>query len=281
MIVFLNGEYLPEEQVMVSVFDRSFLYGDGIFEAIRLHARKFFRFDAHIQRLQRGADFLKIRMPFSPQELRAYGEELIERNNITEAVLRITLSRGSGLRGYSPRGANHPSIVLALSPLPNGGSASIAHWRLITSSLRVTANDPVAQHKTCSKIHHVLARAEADLAGAEEALLLNSNGDVAETTSGNIFWIDQQVICTTPLAAGILCGITRSIIFQLCEKLGICCDERLIKPATLLQADAAFLTLTSLGVVGIKSLDDTYFRGSDLVSQLHNAYWETIKNETA
>ena len=112
MIVFLNGEFVEEEKAVVSVFDRSFLYGDGPFETLRVVSGRPFRWDQHLVRLQRGIDFLGFHLPFAPGEIRGFADQLIRRNQSPEAVLRIVLSRGAGPRGYSPKGADRPVLVM-------------------------------------------------------------------------------------------------------------------------------------------------------------------------
>src|ERR1700722_14960787 len=119
MIVFFNGEFVAEEKAVVSVFDRSFQFGDGLFETMRVYRGKPFRWLDHIERLKRGAEFLKIQLPFAEKELNRHALELIERNQMQEALLRIGLSRGVGKRGYSPKGADKPTIVLSLHPAPD------------------------------------------------------------------------------------------------------------------------------------------------------------------
>ncbi len=178
MIVFLNGKFVPEDQAVVSVFDRSFLYGDGLFETMRICKGEPFRWEQHLERFAHGAEFLKIRLPFSSDSLRGFVAELVSRNQMPEALLRATLSRGIGLRGYSPKGADRPSLVMSLHPAP--ALDAPARWSLVTSSCRLPANEPLAQFKTCNKLPQILARAEADAAGADEALLLNTEGYVVE-----------------------------------------------------------------------------------------------------
>ncbi|MGZ5569184.1 MAG: aminotransferase class IV, partial [Limisphaerales bacterium] len=119
MIVFLNGKFVPEEQAVVSIFDRGFLYGDGLFEAIRIRAGKPFRWNQHLQRLQQGADLLKLKLPFSSENLLTYAQELSAKNHMPEAILRLYVSRGIGERGYSPKGANNPFLAMALYPTPS------------------------------------------------------------------------------------------------------------------------------------------------------------------
>src|ERR1041384_3236666 len=118
MIVFLNGQFVPEDQAVVSVFDRSFLYGDGLFEALRMSRGKLFRWSQHFERLARGADFLKLEVPFAPKKTEDFASRLIAQNEIQDGLLRVTLSRGVGVRGYSPKGADRPLLVMTCHGLP-------------------------------------------------------------------------------------------------------------------------------------------------------------------
>ncbi len=142
MIVFLNGQFVSDEQATVSVFDRSFLYGDGLFETIPVYAGRPFRWAQHLERLARGAEFLKMRMEHSPKELRKFAGELIERNQAPYALIRLTLSRGVGERGYSPKGADSPMIVMALYPTSAPDPQNPVHWSLVTSSYHLPTTDP-------------------------------------------------------------------------------------------------------------------------------------------
>src|SRR5271170_2215886 len=118
MLVFLNGQFLPEAQAVVPVNDRGFLLGDGLFETMRVTGGKPFRFAQHLERMTRGADFLKIKPPFSPKELKKFAAQLIEQNQMPDAILRVTLTRGPGARGYTPNGENQPTVVMTLHAAP-------------------------------------------------------------------------------------------------------------------------------------------------------------------
>ena len=187
MTALINGKFVPPEQAVVSVLDRSFLYGDGVYETIPVYNGKPFRWAQHLERLTRGADFLKIRLSFSPKELRVLASELIERNQMPDAVLRLTLSRGPGERGYSPKGAESPFVVMTLHPREPVDPQNPLRWRLKTSSYKLPASDPLSSFKTNNKLPQVLARVEAEAADADDALMLNTNGEVAETSSANLF----------------------------------------------------------------------------------------------
>jgi len=280
MIVFLNGTFVPEEQALVSVFDRSFLYGDGLFEAVRVAAGKPFRWEQHMQRLQRGAQFLRISLPLPPEALREAATELLSRNGVADALLRITLSRGIGLRGYSPKGADQPTLVMSSHPVPPFDPLNPARWRLITASFRLPANESLAEFKTCNKLPQVLARAEADAAGADEALLLNTDGFIVEGASSNLFWIDDHAVYTSPLASGVLAGVTRATVFEICRGLGWAVREASVTPDELRRSQAVFLSLSSIGIAQILSLDGHSLGQSPLLPTLRTAYWDLVRAET-
>src|SRR6266487_3591835 len=141
MRVFLNGQFVPEDQALVSIFDRGFLYGDGLFETVRVHAGRPFRWRQHFERLQRGAEFLRLRLPYSPAEIRAFADRLIELNRMPESLLRLQLSRGVGPRGYSPEGAEWPALVMNLQPAPVNDPNNPPRWRLITAACRLPAGE--------------------------------------------------------------------------------------------------------------------------------------------
>lgn len=281
MIVCLNGRFVPEEHAVVSVFDRGFLYGDGLFETVRVRRGALFRWPDHLQRLERGAEFLRLRLPYGRAELDRLARELIQRNALSEAALRVTLTRGAGPRGYSLQGADAPTLVMSLHPPALQDAAAPPRWMLILSSFRVPTHDRLALYKTCNKLPHILARAEAEAREADDALLLNTDREVAETSRANFFWIADGRVCTPPLATGILGGITRAVVLELCRGLGIPCCERSVRPEGLRRADAMFVTMSTLGIVEVSSVDGFVPPGSSLLSHLRKAYDELVERETA
>ncbi len=152
---------------------------------------------------------------------------------------------------------------------------------MIVSSQRLPANDPLAQFKTCNKLPQILARAETDAAGADEALLLNAEGFVAEGASSNLFWIERDTICTPPLAGGILPGVTRSVVLELCRTLRLNVIEKNIKAKELTEADGVFLSLSSFGIVEGSSINGQSCRQSPLTEKICRAYWELAESESA
>ena len=280
MIVFLNGEFVPAAQAVISVFDRGFLYGDGVFETMRVTRAAPFRWGQHWERLQRGANFLKLLLPFNVEALRSFAEELIERNQMPEGVLRLTVSRGAGPRGYSPQSADHPTVVMTLHAPPVLDLKAPPRWHLITSSYRVAAGDPLLPFKTCNKLRQVLARAEADAAGADEALLLNSAGHIAEASAANLFWINDNVICTPPPSCGLLPGVTRQAVLEVCDRRGWAWREVAAGPEVLVSAQGIFLTLSTWGLLAVATLDERALGQSPLTEELRQAYWQLVQRET-
>jgi len=231
-----------------------------------------FRLAQHLERLARGAEFLKIPLPFTSKEIQRFAEQLAAQNEVADAILRLTLTRGPGRRGYSPKLAGPPTLAMTLNPLPRVNPDEPLQWSLVTSALRIPAGDALSAFKTTSKILNVLARAEAEEKGADEALLLNTNGEVAETASGNIFWIYQDNICTVPTGRGVLPGITRAVVLEICQSLGLATQKRIIKPEQLRNAEGIFLTQSALGIVPVAAFDGLPVAPSPLVDQIGTAY---------
>jgi aminodeoxychorismate lyase len=295
VLIFLNGEFVPEERAVISVFDRGFLYGDGLFESMLVRNGKFFRWAQHLERFQRGTEFLKIKSPFSPAALHEFAGELVRKNQLPDSLLRLTLSRGVGPRGYSPKGADRPTFVMSLHPLPGAPASGPARpragagpeasaplrWSLFTSSFRLPADEPLAQFKTCNKLPQVLARGETEARGANETLLLNTDGFVVEGSSSNLFWVSDETVCTSPLASGILPGVTRAVVLEICHTLKMVSREINIRPKELQAADGAFVSLSSFGIVEAESLDGKALRKSRLTEKIRLAYEELVRSECA
>jgi branched-subunit amino acid aminotransferase/4-amino-4-deoxychorismate lyase len=273
MLVFLNGQFLPEAQAVVPVNDRGFLLGDGLFETMRVVGGKPFRFAQHLERMTRGANFLKIKPPFTTKELENFAEQLIGKNQMTDAILRVTLTRGAGERGYNFNGECKPTLAMTLHAAPPDKSIE---WNLVTSSFHIPAADPLASFKTTSKILHVMARAEAKEKGADEALLINTNGEASETAGGNLFWIFEDKICTVPADLGVLPGITRAVVLEICQTLGLPVNKRVIKPEALRNSEGIFITQSALGIIPVSSYDGNPVAPSPLVDQIAQAYNEML-----
>lgn len=271
---------MPQADAVVPLNDRGLLYGDGLFETARVVNGRPFRLAQHLERLQRGADFLKIKLPLSPKEIQKHAEQLIEKNSLPEAVLRVMLTRGPGERGYTPSATDDkPMLALTLHPLPPACHDESLQWSMVTSKFHIPASDPISGFKTTNKLLNVLARADAHERGADEALLLNTNGEVAESAGGNVFWVYQNRICTVPSGRGVLPGITRAVVLEICQSLGLETNKRVVKPQQLQKSEGIFVTQSILGIVPIAAFDGQPIPPSPLVDQISSAYHEILTRE--
>lgn len=275
--VWLHGRIVPAAEATVSIFDRSFLYGDGLFETLRSYQGRIFQSDAHLDRLEAGAAFLGIQLPFPREVLTGAMAELLRRNHLDDALVRLHLTRGVGRRGYSPAGATEPRVILSVHALPAAAGEPRPAWTLATSPLRLPSGDPLLRFKTANKLAQILSRASAEAAGADEALLLNHAGAVVETSSGNLFWIAGKTVHTPPVEDGALPGVTRSTVLALCRELGLEARETRTFPAQLFSADGIFVTLSSLEIVRATRLDSRDLAQSPTTDRIHDAYRRAVQ----
>jgi branched-chain amino acid aminotransferase len=274
-LVFLNGKVLPETDALLSVFDRGFLYGDGLFETIRVYNGKPFLWREHMERLRAGLNFLRIATRLSIDQLADASLALLKQNEPREAIVRVTITRGVGTRGYSPKGACNSTVAISTHRAEPPESPPLL-WKAITSSVVLRENDPLALVKSANKLPQILARAEADDLDAEEALLLNTSGFVIEGSATNLFWIKQGAVYTSPVSSGILPGITRDFILRLLPSLGISGGEANISQAELLVAEGIFLTSSGVGIAELSHLDGRVVSRSPLTQLLHEKFLAAI-----
>lgn len=280
MLVYLNGRIIPEDEARISPFDRGYLYGDGLFESIRIYGGKPFLWRSHMERFLRGSKLLQIAVPLSDDELRTSSEELISSNQVQDAMLRIHLSRGEGTRGYSPRKADKPTLLISTHPL-NPSIQSLAAGKAIISRFRLFSEDPLAGVKHSNKLLQVLARAEADAAFAEEALMENERGHIVEGTSSNFFWIGNGSLCTSPIREGILPGTTRAYIMELGRKLGLKVNEGSLNRDQLGTCEGAFLSSAGLEILELTEINGQNLNRSEITRWLYIAYQEGIHSSLA
>jgi branched-chain amino acid aminotransferase len=280
MLVYLNGDWIPLHEAKIPITDRGFLYSDGVFETARLHQGKYFRLQQHLQRLQQSAATLKLAMP-SSSELVQIAEEIARRNHLTEASLRVTITRGSGGSGLKTRGAERPTLLVTISGIAdNWREKAAAGWSLMTArTLRPAPGSVPAQLKSLGRVYAILASLEAEAAGADDALLLTSNREIAEGPTWNFFWRKGRILRTGALEGGILEGVTRRILMDLARADGLQVEEGLWPRTELDAADEAFATMTSQGVVPIRSLDGREFTTRDCATKLQERYWVLVAAE--
>jgi branched-chain amino acid aminotransferase len=280
VIVYLNGDWVPQENARIPITDRGFLLSDGVFETARLHQGKFFRLAQHLERLEESARALRIILPPRTQ-LAQLAHEIAARNQLTEASLRITVTRGSGGAGLKTRGADRPTVLVTISPVAAGWQDRAARgWSLITAqTLRPSPESVPAQLKALGRVYAILATLEAEQAGADDALLLTANREIAEGPTWNFFWREGRVVRTGALAGGILEGVTRRIIIEIAQNEGYQVEEGLWPRSVLDRADEAFATMTSQGVVPIRSIDGRALPATDCASIFQRRYWDLVAAE--
>lgn len=268
MLAYVNGRVMPEQEATISIFDRGFLYGDAIFELIRVYGGRLFLWDLHRDRWEAGCKLLRMSSPLSAELLRGVIADLVRRNETKEGLVRVTLSRGVGARGYSPKTAVAPSLVVTVHPVPERA----ATLKVVTSSWRLQNRDPLAGAKHANKLLQVLARAEADEKQADEALLLNDRGEVVEGTSSNLFWVEGETVHTAPLEAGVLPGTTRAFVLELARQTGCDVQESRVQPARLLEMDGVFLTSTAIEIAEVGMMNGKRLKSAPITGILRKAY---------
>lgn len=255
--VWLDGKWYDRETATVSVYDHGLLYGDGVFEGIRIYGGRIFRLTEHLDRLYDSAHAIWLTIPISKQELAAVTEEGVRRSGIKEGYIRHIVTRGVGDLGLDPRKCTSPSIIIITD--------TIKLWpeEVYETGLKVvTAGTPIPQRESLSPrvkslnyLAHILAKVEGIQAGADEVLMLDSSGTVAEGSGQNIFIVKNRRIVTPTAFAGILKGVTRDVVMELAREAGYEVTESLINRYDIYTADEAFFTGTASEIVGIRSLD--------------------------
>ena len=276
MDVFLNGEWMPEKQATVSAFDRGFLYGDGVFETVRVYQGHAFLLGRHLGRLAHGLSGLHIEDPYSFDEWTAHCRELITRNKVSDGILRLHITRGTGKRGYSSMGSSTPTVVISLHDAPPVANPKTC-VNIITATGILSDHDPLSTFKTANKLVNIIAMREAEQAEVHDALLLNRNGHATETAASNIFAVAENVLLTPPLASGCLGGITRGFILELAADIGIRTAQSDLPLEELLLADGLFLTNSVREIQPIGTLDGHEINQSPLTLKLQEAYRESVQ----
>ncbi len=282
MIVYLNGTYLEAAEARVSIADRGFLYGDALYENVRVYQGGFFRFEAHYRRLADGAAALRIEPP-PPEHLRRVAGELAVRNGQQGGTLRVTLTRGPGGEGLAPRGAGPPTVLVTLTPVSEERMRRAEEgWSAVAARARRAPSALPGSIKSANRLDAILAKLEAETAGADEAILLSIDGWVAEGTTCNVFWRCGAELLTPSPDVGILPGVTRGVILELAQRLGIPVREGRFPLDSLREAAEVFFTMTSVGPVRVRSLDGKPIprSGEDLLPTLRPEYWALVEEES-
>src|SRR3954470_10519005 len=255
--IYIDGKFFREQDAKVSVFDHGLLYGDGVFEGIRFYNGRVFRLEEHLERLWDSARSICLEIPMSMPAMTEAVLETVRQNDLREGYIRLIVTRGIGNLGLNPAQCKRPSIIIIAATIALYPAEIYARGlTVVTCATRRTS--PAALNpavKSLNYLNNVMARIEANIAGADEALMLNDAGNVAECTADNVFIIKHGHIFTPPIAAGALRGITRSVVFEIAAELGIKMTETDITRHDVFIADECFLTGTAAEVIPVVKAD--------------------------
>ncbi len=283
LTVYLNGEFVKETEAKISVFDQGILFGDGIFEGIRVYSGKIFKCHEHLNRLYQGAKAIWLNIPLNKEELKEVMVETCRRNKIVDGYIRLVVTRGIGDLTLYPNKIPKPTIFCIAATISlYAQDVCQTGMSIITSIYRKNSGagfDP--QIKSINYLNNILAKIEAHKVGKAEALILTKEGIVAECTGDNIFIVKNNVIYTPPIHVGILAGITRNTIIDLAERLRIKVVEKEFTMFNVYNADECFLTGTAAEVVPVRDVDDRLIgdgKPGSITKKILKAFQEYARN---
>lgn len=275
----MNGRLCASGTATLQPTDRGILYGDGLFETIRVYGGVPFRLYDHWERLCEAATVLRFSLPLTAQDLEATVQQVLTANTRKDGTLRITVTRGAVYGGLDPHPVATPTVLISTAPLR---STLRAPCRVVTVGIRRDEASPLSRIKSLNYLPNILARFEVKDKGADEGLMLNTRGAVAEGTVSNIFWIKRRILFTPSVDCGILPGITRAVVMDSAEAAGLLTAEGAFDPTTLQNADAVFLTNSLIEIAPVHRLDDRTFDTNNHpdVAALQNAFRRRVITET-
>jgi len=254
--VYINGKLFDKADAKISVYDHGLLYGDGVFEGIRVYHGKVFKHQEHIDRLYESARHIALEIPMSREEMMKAVNETVKVNNKTNGYIRLVVTRGPGSLGLDPRKCE-PNIVIIVDDI------SLYPAELYENGLEIVTSSLIRNHpnalnpriKSLNYLNNILAKIEAIRAGVLEAIMLNHKGEVAECTGDNLFIVKKGLMKTPPSDAGILEGVTRNVVLELAKAAGIPTIECTLTRHDVYVADECFLTGTAAEIIGVTKVD--------------------------
>lgn len=255
--VWINGELFDKSEAKISVFDHGLLYGDGVFEGIRVYSGRVFRLREHIERLYDSARHILLEVPLSREQITQAVLDTVKANAKHDGYIRLVVTRGPGNLGLDPHKCSNPQVIIIVDDISMYPAESYGKGlRVLTSS--IIRNHPNALNpriKSLNYLNNILAKIEADRAGCQEAIMLNHNGEIAECTADNIFLVKHGNLRTPHLAAGILEGVTRDLVLSLARQAKVPVQEMALTRHDVLSADECFLTGTGAEIAPIVECD--------------------------
>ncbi len=255
--IWIDGQYYDKANAKVSVFDHGLLYGDGVFEGIRVYNRRIFRMHQHLERLYASAKAAWIEIPLASDAMGRLMEEAVAKSGIDDAYIRLVVTRGIGDLGLDPRKCGTPSVIcivdhIQLWPADRYDKGLIA----ISSATPINHHESLSPRiKSLNYLSHILAKVEGIAAGVDEVIMLDSAGFVAEASGMNLFIVSKGILRTPPAYAGILRGVTRDAVLELAREADYAAYETPLNRYDLYTADEVFLTGTAAEIIGVTKLD--------------------------
>ncbi len=257
MLIYLNGEYVTQNEARVSVFDRGYLYGDGVFEGVRAYNGRVFKLQEHVQRLYQSAGAILLEIPMAPEEMSEAIVETCRRNGIHDGYIRVVVSRGSGDLGLNPETCGDPTVVIIADTI------QLYPTELYEKGMRIMSVPTRRNHhealnpriKSLNYLNNIMAKIEGNLAGYNEVIMLSQDGYVVECTGDNIFIVTEDTIVTPPSFVGIVKGITRGVVIDTAGAYDIPVREELFTRYDVHSADECFLTGTACEVIPVIECD--------------------------
>jgi D-amino acid aminotransferase len=283
--IYVNGKFLLAEDAAISPLDRGFALGDGLFETIRVENGRPFRLGAHLQRLRSGLTTIEMALPHEDGEFKAAIQELLSRNRLTRASVRITVGRGvPEARGLLPgRILSGPTIVIQAMPYSGYPAEKYeTGFSAIVATIRRNETSPSAYVKSCNYLDNILVRMAAAAAEADEGIMMNMAGNLACGSVSNIFVVKEGRLRTPPITAGILAGIARATVIEIAMRERIGCLEEDLTTDDLWAADEAFLTNSLMGAMPLTRVDSKSIGNGQpgvLTGQVGRAFEDLVKRE--
>lgn len=255
--IYISGKYYDKEHAKISVYDHGLLYGDGVFEGMRSYHGKVFRLQEHLDRLWDSARSIWLNIPISQEQMAAAVNDTLAKNGIRDGYIRLIVTRGSGTLGLDPNKCPVPEVIIITDHI------QLYPKEFYENGLKIVTAATVRNHtaalspriKSLNYLNNILAKIEGLRAGCVEALMLNTQGEVAECTGDNIFLVKGGVLFTPPIDAGILEGITRNAVIELAEKAGITVKQIPLSRHDVYIADEVFLTGSAAEVIPVVEID--------------------------
>jgi len=275
--IYINGEYFAKADAKISVYDHGLLYGDGVFEGMRVYSGKVFRLEQHLLRLWESALSIGLKIPISASTLADDVNECVSRNELDEGYIRLVVTRGSGALGLDPNKCENPQVICIVDKI------TLYPDELYQNGLELVTAATIRNHpaalspriKSLNYLNNILAKMEGLKAGCVEALMLNHKGEVAECTGDNVFVVKNGLLMTPPVEAGILEGITRNAVLELAEEMDIDSIETALTRHDIYTADECFLTGSAAEVIAAVKLDDREIgsgKPGPITNQLNEAF---------